>query len=127
MATRATPGCRATSGIEVGITSPPPPVDSQALQTEESASPVPERLPRLETLQKGAYIFKDKINIYVSKIASLVPTCKAMSRKLEKLTILRMVVQHIKTMRGSINSYMKGHFKPRGCWTRTSKTLSYRC
>ncbi|KAH8040771.1 hypothetical protein HPB51_012941 [Rhipicephalus microplus] len=49
--------------------------------------------------------------MYISEMASLEPMCKAMSQKLDKLTVLRMVVQHIKTIRGSINSYMEGHYE----------------
>ncbi|KAL3178158.1 hypothetical protein MRX96_038678 [Rhipicephalus microplus] len=44
------------------------------------------------------------MNMYIGEMASLVPMCKAMSRKLDKLTVLRMAVQHIKTIRG--------HYKP---------------
>ncbi|KAH8036092.1 hypothetical protein HPB51_017748 [Rhipicephalus microplus] len=48
---------------------------------------------------------RDKMNMYTSDMASLVPMCKAMFRKLDKLTVLV-----IKTIR-SMNSYIEGHYK----------------
>ncbi|KAL3224716.1 hypothetical protein MRX96_049437 [Rhipicephalus microplus] len=40
----------------------------------------------------------------ISEMVSLVQTGKAMSLKLDKLTVLRMVAQHINTIRGTCSS-----------------------
>lgn len=41
-----------------------------------------------------------------------IPMCHAMPRKLDKLTVLRMAVQHLKTVRGNVHSFTEGHNKP---------------
>ncbi|XP_030766085.1 aryl hydrocarbon receptor nuclear translocator-like protein 1 isoform X2 [Sitophilus oryzae] len=55
---------------------------------------------------------RDKMNTYITELSSLIPMCNAMSRKLDKLTVLRMAVQHVKTIKESLNSQTEGKYKP---------------
>lgn len=55
---------------------------------------------------------RNKMTAYITELSDMVPTCSALARKPDKLTILRMAVAHMKALRGTGNTGTDGAFKP---------------
>ncbi|XP_066259096.1 aryl hydrocarbon receptor nuclear translocator homolog isoform X4 [Euwallacea similis] len=55
---------------------------------------------------------RNKMTAYITELSDMVPTCSALARKPDKLTILRMAVAHMKALRGTGNTGADGTYKP---------------
>lgn len=55
---------------------------------------------------------RNKMTSYINELCDMVPTCSTLARKPDKLTILRMAVSHMKTLRGTGNTSTDGSYKP---------------
>lgn len=45
---------------------------------------------------------RDKMAQYVTELSNMIPMCGVMQRKLDKITVLRMAVQHLKAIKGKM-------------------------
>ena len=52
------------------------------------------------------------MNTYINELSSMIPMANSMHRKLDKLTVLRMAVQHLRRIRGTVHPYSSGDYKP---------------
>ncbi|XP_059209193.1 basic helix-loop-helix ARNT like 1b [Centropristis striata] len=56
---------------------------------------------------------REKMNTLIDELAFLLPTCNTKSHKLDKLSVLRLAVKHMKTLPGSAaNQFTEVNYKP---------------
>ena len=44
------------------------------------------------------------MNSYINELSALVPKCLQTNKKMDKLTVLKLAVQHLKDLRGKVKS-----------------------
>lgn len=53
---------------------------------------------------------RDKLNVYISELAAMVPSCASAQRKLDKTTVLKMTVAYMKVHNGKIHYNGNVHY-----------------